>query len=171
MTMQRGAAGGPGGPGGTGGEARPGAGAPPMGPPGRRPGGGPGMMGMMGMPAAKAKDFKGSFRRLIERLRPERSLIAIVIVLAVISVAFAVIGPKILGNATNDIFAGVLSKQIPAGVTQEQVDAGLRAQGKDQLADMLGSMRLTPGQGVDFNDLANILLVLIGIYLLSSVFA
>jgi ATP-binding cassette subfamily B protein len=125
----------------------------------------------MGLPPAKPKDFKGSFRRLIDRLRPERRLIAIVIVLAVISVAFAVIGPKILGNATNDIFAGVLSKDIPAGVTQEQVVAGLRAQGKDQLADMLGSMHLTPGKGVDFEDLANILLVLIGIYVLSSLFA
>ncbi len=158
------------GPGAQGGDARPGAGGPPMGP-GRRPGGGgPGMFGM-GLPPAKPKDFRGSFRRLIDRLRPERPLIAIVIVLAVISVAFAVIGPKILGNATNDIFVGLLSKQIPAGVTQEQVIAGLRAQGKDQLADMLGSMHLTPGQGVDFTDLANILLVLIAIYLLSSVFA
>ncbi|MBI2780777.1 MAG: ABC transporter ATP-binding protein [Chloroflexi bacterium] len=125
----------------------------------------------MGLPPAKPKDFRGSFRRLIDRLRPERPLIVIVIVLAVISVAFAVIGPKILGNATNDIFAGLLSKQIPAGVTQEQVIAGLRAQGKNQLADMLGSMHLTPGKGVDFGDLASILLVLIGIYLLSSVFA
>ena len=139
----------------------------------RRPGGGgPGMMGMMGgMPAAKAKDFRGSIRRLLARLAPERALIAIVLVLAVISVAFAVIGPKILGNATNDIFAGLLSKQIPVGVTQDQVVAGLRAKGQNQLADMLGSMHLTPGQGVDFTALANILLILIGVYLLSSLFA
>ncbi len=170
MTMQRGP-GGTSGAGASGAEARPGAGGPPTGPGMRRPGaGGPGMFGMS-MPPAKARDFKGSFRRLIDRLRPERRLIAIVIVLAVISVAFAVIGPKILGNATNDIFAGILSKNIPAGVTQDQVIAGLRAQGKDQLADMLASIHLTPGEGVDFNDLANILLVLIGIYLLSSLFA
>jgi ATP-binding cassette subfamily B multidrug efflux pump len=163
MTMQRGS-------GGPGGDARPGAGGPPPGPGMRRPGQGPGMFGM-GLPPAKPKDFKASFRRLIDRLQPERRLIAIVIVLAVISVTFAVIGPKILGNATNDIFAGILSKQIPAGVTQEQVIAGLRARGEDQLADMLGSMHLTPGRGVDFADLASILLVLIGIYLLSSLFA
>ena len=73
--------------------------------PGGRRGGGPGMFGMQ-LPPAKAKDFKGAFRRLIDRLRPERPLIVIVIVLAVISVAFAVIGPKILGNATNVIFDG-----------------------------------------------------------------
>ena len=162
MTMGRGP--------GPAGEARPGAGGPPMGP-GRRPGGGGPHMFGMGLPPAKAKDFRGSFRRLIDQLRPERRLIAIVIVLAVISVAFAVIGPKILGNATNDIFTGLLSKQIPADVTQEQVVAGLRARGENQLADMLGSMHLTPGQGVDFADLANVLLLLIGVYLVSSVFA
>jgi ATP-binding cassette subfamily B multidrug efflux pump len=151
--------------------ARPGAGGPPIGGPGRGrgPGGGPG--GMFGMPVGKSKDFKGSFRRLLERLGPERPLIALVIVLAVISVTFAVIGPKILGNATNDIFAGVLSRQIPAGVTQEQVVAGLRAQGQNQLADMLSSIHLTPGQGVDFNALGQILLLLVGVYLLSSLFS
>ena len=137
---------------------------------GRRPGGGgPGMMGM-GMPPAKSKDFKGSFRRLLARLQPERRNVVVVIVLAVISVVFAVIGPKILGNATNDIFAGLLSKQIPAGVTQDQLIASLRAQGNNQLADMLGTMHLTPGQGVDFTDLANILLILIGVYVISSLF-
>jgi ATP-binding cassette, subfamily B, multidrug efflux pump len=141
------------------------------GPGGRRPGGGGHGMFGMGMPPAKPKNFRGSFRRLIDRLRPERRLIGLVLVLAVISVTFSVIGPKILGNAINDIFAGVISKGIPAGMTQDQVVAGLRAQGQDQLADMLGAMHLTPGQGVDFNDLASILGILIGIYLLSSLFA
>jgi ATP-binding cassette, subfamily B, multidrug efflux pump len=162
----------PGAHGGTGG--RPGAfpgGGPGMRPGGRGPGGPGGhMMGMM-LPPAKANDFRGSFRRLLDRLTPERPLIALVVVLAIISVAFAVTGPKILGNATNDIFSGLLSKQIPAGVTQDQIVAALRAQGKDQLADMLGSMHLTPGQGVDFTALGQVLLLLIGIYLLSSLFS
>jgi ATP-binding cassette subfamily B protein len=166
MTQQRGP-GGPGGPpGSASAETRPSG---PPGPPMRRPGGGPGMFGMS-MPPAKPKDFRGTFRRLLDRLGPERPLIAIVVVLAVISVAFAVIGPKILGNATNDIFAGVLSQQIPAGVTQEQMIEGLRARGENQLADMLASMKLTPGQGVDFNDLAGVLALLIGVYLISSLF-
>ena len=56
------------------------------------------MMGM-GLPPAKAKDFGGSFRRLFGTLRPERPLILGVVVLAVISVVFSVIGPKIMGNA------------------------------------------------------------------------
>jgi ATP-binding cassette subfamily B multidrug efflux pump len=143
---------------------------PGMGPgPGRR--GGPGMMGMMGMPAEKPKNFGESFRRLVRRLRPEAPLIAIVIVFAVVSVALAVIGPKILGNATNDIFAGILSKNLPSGVTQEQVIAGLRANGQNQLADMLSTVHLTPGMGVDFGALGQVLLLLVGVYLVSAVFS
>jgi len=159
MTMQRG----PGGGGGAG--ARPGGFGP-----GRRPGGGPHMMGL-GMPPAKSKDFRGSFKRLLGRLAPDRRNVVLVLILAVISVIFAVVGPKILGNATNDIFAGLLSKQIPAGVTQDQLIAGLRAQGKNDLADMLSTMQLTPGQGVDFGALANVLWLLVGVYAISSLFA
>ncbi len=151
--------------GGPGGPVSPGAGA--------RPGGhrGPGMMGMMGMPAAKPKNFRESFRRLVGRLRPEAPLIALVIVLAVVSVSFAVIGPKILGNATNDIFQGLISKGMQPGVTPEQAVAALRARGENQVADMLSSMHLTPGQGVDFGALGQVLLLLAGVYIVSSVFS
>jgi len=162
MSGRPGAAGTSGTPGGAGAAAgRPAPGA-------RR---GPGMMGMMGMPAEKPKNFRDSFRRLVGRLRPEAPLIAIVVVLAVVSVSFAVIGPKILGNATNDIFEGLISKNLPAGVTQEQAVAALRAQGQNQLADMLSSMHLTPGVGVDFGALGQVLLLLAGVYVLSSIFS
>jgi ATP-binding cassette, subfamily B, multidrug efflux pump len=159
------------GPGGHG--ARPGAPAAPAGGfgPGRRPGGGPGMMGMMTMPVQKAADFRVSFRRLIGRLQPERRLVVLVIALAFVSVAFAVVGPKILGSATNDIFNGLISQNLPAGLTKDQVVTGLRAQGQDQLADMVASMDIHPGQGIDFNALAGVLLLLLGVYLLSSIFS
>jgi ATP-binding cassette subfamily B multidrug efflux pump len=127
-------------------------------------------MGMM-LPPAKPNDFRRSFGRLLRRLRPDRPLILLVVGLAIVSVSFAVIGPKILGNATNDIFAGILSKQIPPGVSQDQVEAGLRQQGKPDLANMLSTMHLTPGQGVDFSALGQILLLLVGVYLLSSLFS
>ena len=144
---------------------------------GPRPGGpgggrGPGMMGMgMGMPPAKPRDFRGSFRRLVGTLRPERTLIAGVIVLAVISVTLTVVGPKILGNAVNTIFEGAFSRNMPAGVTQEQLVAGLRQSGQNQLADMLGAMHLTPGTGVDFGALGGVVALLIGLYIVSSIFA
>jgi len=128
------------------------------------------MMGM-GMPVAKPHDFKGSFRRLLDRLRPEALLIAVVIVLAFVSVALAVIGPKILGNAINAIFTGVLSAQIPAGVTKDQVIAALRAKGENQLADLFQSIDLTPGKGLDFGALGQVLVLLAAVYLVSALFA
>jgi ATP-binding cassette, subfamily B, multidrug efflux pump len=128
------------------------------------------MMGF-GMPVAKPKNFRDGFLRLLRRLRPEAPLVVLVVALAVVSVSLAVIGPKILGNATNDIFQGLISKQLPAGVTKEQAVAGLRARGQNQLADMLNAMTLTPGIGVDFGALGQILLLLVGIYVLSSIFS
>ena len=125
----------------------------------------------MGLPPAKAKDFGGSARRLFGTLRPERPLILGVIVLAVISVVFSVIGPKIMGNAINTIFEGALGKQLSdAGVTQEQAIAGARAAGNDRLADLLGALHLNPG-GIDFGALGGVLAVLVGVYLLSSLFS
>jgi len=135
------------------------------------PGARRGPMGMMMPSGEKASDFRGSFQRLIGRLQPERRLIALVIALAVVSVAFAIIGPKILGTATNDIFQGIISKNLPAGASQEQVIAGLRASGQNQLADMLSSMHLTPGVGIDFAALGQILLLLVGVCVLSSIFS
>ena len=143
------------------------AGGPPA---GRRGGMGPGGMMMGGMPPEKSKDFGKSFRRLLGRLRPERQRIVAVLILAVGSVTFAVVGPKILGNATNVIFAGVIGKNLPSGTTQAQAEALLRASGQTQFADMLHSLTLTPGAGIDFTGLANILAVLIVIFMISAAF-
>jgi ATP-binding cassette, subfamily B, multidrug efflux pump len=153
---------------------RPGAGG--TGAPASRPGGpgggrGPGMMGLgMGMPPAKPKDFGASFRRLFGTLRPERPLILGVIVLAVISVFFNVIGPRIMGNAINTIFEGALGKQLSdAGVTQQQAIAGARAAGNNELADLLSSLHVNPA-GIDFGALGGVLLFLVGVYIVSSIF-
>ena len=142
-----------------------------MGRPGNRPGarpGGGGFMGM-GMPVEKSKDFRGTFRRLVARLRPERVTIAIVAVLASASVVFSVIGPKLIGNATNVIFDGVIGKTLPAGITKEQAVEALRSRGQSQLADMLSGTNVVPGAGVDFTQLAQILLFAAAVYLLAAV--
>jgi ATP-binding cassette, subfamily B, multidrug efflux pump len=159
---------------------RPGGGAAPGGPPGGM-GGGPGRPGgggpnrwaggMMGMPVEKPKDFRGAFVRLLRRLSPEAPRVIVVILLAVVSVTTSVLGPRILGNATDIIFSGVIGKQLPAGVTQAQVEAGLRASGQGQIADLLSGMTVTPGVGIDFGALGQILLILAGIFLISSLFA
>ncbi len=147
----------PGGPGG-----RPGG-------PGGPRGGGHGFMGMSA-PVERSKDFRGTLRRLLQRLRPEWLTIATVVVLGSTSVAFSVIGPKIIGNATNVIFDGIIGKSFPAGVSKDQVIALLRAQGKGQLADMLAGTNAVPGVGIDFTLLAQILALAAGVYVLASVF-
>lgn len=138
----------------------------------RRPAGGgfgPGRhMGMM--PVEKTKDFKGSSMRLLGALRPQASRIVLVLVMAVISVAFAIVGPRILGDATNTLFNGVVGKRFPAGMTKGQAVALLRARHEGQLADMLSRLHFTPGVGVDFGHIGRLLLLLLGVYLLSAVF-
>jgi ATP-binding cassette, subfamily B, multidrug efflux pump len=151
---------------------RPGTGGRPAGPgaPGGPPAGrGPGMMGM-GMPPAKPKDFGASLRRLFGTLRAERPLIVGVVLLAVVSVFFSVIGPRIMGTAVNTIFEGALGKQLlGTGATQQQVVDALRAAGKTQTADLLSGLHLNPS-GIDFGALGGVLAFLVGVYVLSSLF-
>ncbi|MDF9752504.1 ATP-binding cassette subfamily B multidrug efflux pump [Arthrobacter sp. ES3-54] len=138
-----------------------------------RPAGGPGRGGPfagMNIPVEKAMNFGPSARRLLGELRPERLWLTLVLLLAVVSVTFSVIGPRLLGEGTNLIFAGVVSKQLPAGETQAQVIAQLRAAGETQQADMLSAMTLTPGTGIDFAALATVLLWAVALYVLASAF-
>ncbi len=143
----------------------------PAGGPGRGPGSGPPGMSMMMTPAAKTKDFRGSLKRLASYLKPHTFKIIIVLVLATVSVTFSILGPKIMARATNLIFEGAISAQLPAGITQEQAIAGLKAQGQDQLATMLSSMTLTPGEGIDFAAVGRTLALVALVYLLSALFA
>ncbi|MFD1048466.1 ABC transporter transmembrane domain-containing protein, partial [Kibdelosporangium lantanae] len=78
---------------------------------------------------------------------------------------------KVLGQATDLIFAGIIGKSLPANLTKDQIVAGLRAQGDNTKADMLASIDLVPGQGIDFTAVGHVLLWVLGLYFLSSVFA
>ena len=109
------------------------------------------------MPVERPKDFGNTVRRLGRRLRPESTRIALVISMASGSVAFTVFGPKILGNATDVLFNGVIGKRLPAGMSKLQVIAMLRAKGQGQLADMVRGMSITPGAGVNFDHLGTLL--------------
>ena len=122
----------------------------PKGPPPAR-GAGPAMrggpFGQMG-PPQKAKSFGPSARRLLGLLRPQRKAIYIVIALALGSVALSVAGPKILGRATNLIFAGSMG------------DGGN--------AKIVDAMNVHAGQGIDFDALAETLLLVMALYLGAS---
>ena len=138
---------------------------PPMG------GGFGGRWGGGGMPAEKAMTFGPSVRRLMKRLSPERFRLLAVIGLGVTSVAFMVIGPKILGRATDLIFSGAIGKRLPAGLTADQVIAAARASGNANLADLLARMHVVPGQGIDFNALGGVLMLALGLYVASAAFS
>ena len=133
---------------------------------------GPGAM--FGGPAAKSLDFKGSSKRLLRMLAPQKPIVATLLALGVVGVTLSVLGPKILGHATDLIFSGVfgqiLGRDFPAGTTKDQAVAILREHNQGKLADMLSAMNVTPGNGIDFTAVGKVLLLVLVLYLLSSIF-
>lgn len=106
------------------------------GPTGGPMGGGPGAM----MAGEKAKDFKGTFKKLVSYLGKYKLAISIVIIFAIASTIFNILGPKILGNATTKIFEGVMN------------------------------MISGKGEGIDFGYIGQIMLLLVVLYVISAVF-
>jgi ATP-binding cassette, subfamily B, multidrug efflux pump len=131
------------------------------------PGRGPAAF-MGGMSTERSLDFRGSGRRLVGTLAPHRLLVITSLALATVSVALSVLGPWLLGDATNLIFSGVISKRIPAGVSKAQMVARLRREGHGTEADMLSAMHVVAGQGIDFDRVGQVLLLVLLVYLGSS---
>ena len=142
--------------------------APPRPPPRPMPMRGPAAMMSAGMPAEKSMDFWPSAKRLLRRLAPEKVPAVTVVGLTVAGVSFSVIGPKILGHATNLIFAGVIGQRLPPGITQQQAIDAARARGQGSFADLLSGMTVIPGQGVDFGALSHVLLIVLCLYIAAS---
>lgn len=119
-------------------------------------------------PAEKPRSFGPSIKRLIGLLAHYR--IAMIVVLASIvgSVVATSIAPRILGHATDLIFNGIIGSRLPAGISKEQAVAGLRGRGQGTFADMVASMNLTPGVGVDFSAVARVLTVVLALYVGAS---
>jgi len=122
----------------------------------------------------KAADFGKSFARMIGLLGPHKWAFAFVSCLGAIGVVLAVIAPKVLGEATNLIFQGVVSRalgeQFPAGTSQEQVVEALRGAGQTDLANMVAAMRdFQVGAGVDFDSLRWVVVGVLSIYVISAV--
>ncbi|MFF2038887.1 ABC transporter ATP-binding protein [Kitasatospora sp. NPDC058170] len=124
---------------------------------------------MGGQGTEKSMDFKGSGKRVLKLLRPERALIAAVLGLGVLSIGAAVVGPKVLGDATDLIFAGVVGGKFEPGTTKQQAVEGLRAHGDGGTADLLDSIDFTPGVTMDFDAIGTVLLWVLVIYLASAV--
>ncbi len=127
-------------------------------------------MGWGQVSGEKSIDFLPSLKRLLGQLAPERLVLVGVVVLAVVGILFNVVGPRILGWATDVIFTGIVGKNLPAGATKEQVVAQLRAEGNTTYADLVAGLDVIPGQGIDFDRLAQILLLALGLYVIASLF-
>ncbi|MET8955322.1 ABC transporter ATP-binding protein [Streptomyces sp. NPDC004533] len=125
------------------------------------------MMGAGG-PDQRSMDFKGSGKRLLAQFKPERTLMIAMLACGVLSVGLSVIGPKILGKATDLVFAGIIGRRMPAGLTKAQVLASMRKRGEGGIADMLSGTDFTPGKGIDFGAVGNILLLALGTFLVSG---
>src|SRR5690348_8426273 len=124
--------------------------------------------GVVQAPTERSRDFKGSAVRLVKRLTPQRGLTAVVILLGIGGIAIGVVGPRILGHATDLLFNGVIGRQLPAGLTKEQAIAAARARGDNTFADLLSGMSVVPGRGVDFAAIGRTLLLALGLYLVAA---
>ncbi|PXW33990.1 UNVERIFIED_CONTAM: ATP-binding cassette subfamily B protein [Williamsia faeni] len=129
-------------------------------------GGGP-MMGAV--PVEKARSFGPSVKRLLRMLVARRLAVGVMAFFAVTSVILTAVGPLLLGHATDLIFAGVIGDRLPAGESKEQAVESLRAQGENTFADMVSSMDVVPGTGIDFGDVARVLTLVLVLYVASAV--
>jgi ATP-binding cassette subfamily B protein len=121
-----------------------------------------------GAPDQRSMDFKGSGKRLLAQFRPERATLLVMLACGVASVALSVLGPKILGRATDLVFAGIIGRQLPAGATREQVLESMRKRGDGAVADMLSGTHFTPGKGIDFGAVGDVLLLALGTFLVAG---
>ncbi|WP_182379184.1 ABC transporter ATP-binding protein [Nocardioides sp. WS12] len=131
--------------------------------------GGPGRGPMGGMVGQKADNFRASAKRLIGLLRPARGRAFAVLLLGIGSVASVAIGPWLLGKATDAVFTGYIGKevgqQLPEGATKSDAIAAAESRGDGQFADFLRGLDIIPGQGVDFGQVGQLLLVTLLIYI------
>lgn len=129
--------------------------------------GGPGPMGRggwgaMGRPVEKAKDFWGTLKRLLLYFLPQKFRLSIVLVAAILGTVFNIVGPKILGLATTKLFNGLIAKFEVQGKNQ--------AISKALAQNPALPLHLSPIPGIDFGYIGNVLLILLGLYLISAIF-
>lgn len=123
------------------------------------------------MPAPKAAHFVASAKRLFTRMRSERLALIVVVLSALSSVAMMVMGPRLMGRATDLIFSGAMSRSMPSTLTRKQAINAARERGSDRIADMLSGMDFVPGQGIDTHALASVLGWMLAMYVGASLFA
>ncbi len=118
--------------------------------------------GAMGRPVEKAKDFGGTLKRLLGYFRPEKVRLTVVIAAAIMGTIFNIVGPKILGLATTKLFNDLIASfivQVKNSLIQKQL-----------LANPSLPLHLAPVPGIEFGYIGRVLLILLGLYVVSSIF-
>jgi len=150
-------------------------------------GGGPGRqggpMGSFAGPIVKAKDFKGALKRLLNYLKPQRNSFILVFIFAIMSTIFTIVGPKISAKATDRLVEGIMNKVglIQFHAAQVKIDATIKANpmaakspqvidGLDKIKTGIAKIMNVNGGKIDFTYIQNIILLLIGLYLVSTIF-
>lgn len=118
----------------------------------------------------QAKNFWSSAKRLLLLLMPYKRMLAVVAAMNIVCVFLAVFAPKILGDAMDVIFSGVIARELPSDISAQQAIDGMRAQGQDQVADMASGMDFIPGEGIDFTRLGTLIIAVIAMYIVSAAF-
>jgi ATP-binding cassette subfamily B protein len=132
------------------------------GPMGSGPMGGRGPMGAMGRPVEKAKNFRGTLKRLLLYFLPEKVNLSVVFLCAIIGTVFNIVGPKILGMATTRLFDNLINVfYVRAN------NASIRQQLERNPSLPL---QLSPLPGIDFAYIGKIILLLLVLYIISAIF-
>lgn len=144
-------------------------------------GGGP--MGSFAGPVAKAKDFKGTLKRLLSYLKPQRTNFILVFIFAIVSTIFTIVGPKISGKAIDKLVEGIMSKfgLFQLHMQQGKIAALVQAnpasakspkviEGLTQIKAGISKIMNVNGGKIDFTYIRNIILLLLGLYVVSTIF-
>ncbi len=118
--------------------------------------------GAMGRPVEKAKDFKGTLKRLMRYFLPEKVLLLIVFAAAIIGTIFNIVGPKILGLATTKLFDNLIASFI----VQAQNHVILKELAQNPALPLHAS----PVPGIEFGYIGRIILILLVLYVISAIF-
>jgi len=142
-----------------------------------------GPMGSFAGPVVKAKDFKGTLKRLLSYLKPQRTNFILVFIFAIISTVFTIVGPKISGWAITRLFEGIMNKfgLVQLHLAQSKIAALVQANpaaakspkviaGLAQIKAATSKIMNVNGGMIDFTYIKNIILLLLGLYLVSTVF-
>ncbi|MDW4911005.1 ABC transporter ATP-binding protein [Streptomyces sp. ADMS] len=119
-------------------------------------------------PDQHSMDFKASTKRLLAQFRPERATMYVMLLAVFVSVGLSVVGPKILGRATDLVFSGIIGRQFETGSTKAEVLAAMRERGEGGVADMLSGTDFTPGMGIDFGAVGEVLGLALVVFVLAG---